>query len=127
MDKDRKRRFATLMNWLAEKYPLGDSPRRLSTSDIADYYMVLSDMRIERLEWAAKWIFGHNRFFPKPAELRTAAEMAPSSIVQITQPDRKQIADSYTPTKEEREMLRELASGLDDKYGSRLAEIIGKG
>lgn len=81
MDKNRKKRFGVLLYWLAEKFPKAVGPRVISKSDLDDYYEALADIRIERLEWAAKWIFGHSRFFPRPAELREAAGMAPASVV----------------------------------------------
>lgn len=80
-----KPRFAAAMNWLAGKYPLTkgrgvtreEVPRELGSQDLRDWFEALRDLHIERIEWGAKWLFGHSRFFPKPADLREASEQAP--------------------------------------------------
>jgi len=123
MDRERKKRFAVLLNWLAEKYPLDKAPRVLSTTDMADYYAVLADIRIERLEWGAKWIFGHCRFFPKPAELRDAAERAPATVIPQLPKPRTQIGEVILPEERQRqeaegqEKVKEILRGLHEKFG----------
>lgn len=80
-----KARFAAVMYWLAKKFPVTkgrgatreEVPRELTRADLADWFEALKDLHIERIEWGANWVFGHCKFFPKPAELRDAAEQAP--------------------------------------------------
>jgi len=117
-DEDRQR-FSVVMFWLAEKFPLGNMPRRLSPKDVDDYYRALADIRIERLEWGAREWFAQEVFWPKPPELRRVANLAPSSVLPgYVEP--KQIPD-LTPPDVAVSRLREIFRGLNEKFGTRLA------
>jgi len=114
-----KQRFATVMNWLARKYPLvrgkgatrEEVPRELSKQDLADWFEVLNDLHIERIEWGAKWLFGHSRFFPKPADLREAAEQAPKpKALQLPAP-------ALTPDTTPPEVRKSQIDALLRKFG----------
>lgn len=109
-----KIRFATAMNWLARKYPLikghgstrEEVPRELSRQDLADWFEVLQDLHIERIEWGVKWLYGHSRFWPKPADLREAAEQAPKpKALQLPPPP---VKPDNTPPEVRRKQLKEL-------------------
>ena len=88
-----KRRFSVVMHWLAAfMKEAGGLPKKLlieANPDngtpridvIASYYSVLSDIRIERIEWGAKHLFGKTTWFPMPEAMRSAAMLAPSSVL----------------------------------------------
>jgi hypothetical protein len=125
-----KSRFATVMYWLAEKYPLikgkgairEEVPRELGRKDLGDWFESLKDLHIERIEWGAKWLFGHSRFFPKPADLRDAAEQAPvPKALQLPAPTLK--PDTTPPEVRKREVV-ELLTRFEGKFGKSEREAV---
>lgn len=123
MTEADKPRFAAALNWLARKYPIvsgkgstrEEVPRVLTREDLADWFRVLRDLHIERIEWAAEWLFGHSRFFPKPADLRDAAEAAPPpKLVALPAPEGK---PDLTPPDVRRQQIAELLARFEGKYG----------
>jgi hypothetical protein len=118
-----KARFATVMYWLAGKYPLTkgrgatreEVPRELTKEDLADWFEALQDLHIERIEWGAKWLFGHKTFFPKPGELREAAEQAPPpKVVALPAPENKL---DQTPPEVVRSQIDALMRKFEGKFG----------
>lgn len=118
-----KARFATVMYWLAEKYPLikgkgalrEEVPRELSKKDLGDWFRVLQDLHIERIEWGADWYYGHKKFFPHPADLREAAEQAPTpKALQLAAPVLK---PDTTPPEVRKKQVAELLNGFEGKIG----------
>lgn len=87
-----KKRFSVVMHWLASfMKEAGGLPKKLLIEAdavtgtpridvIASYYSVLSDIRIERIEWGAKHLFKTTTWFPMPQAIREAAMLAPSSV-----------------------------------------------
>jgi hypothetical protein len=117
MEKERRKRFVVMLNWLAEKYPRDGAPRVLTTSEQADYYNALKDVHIARLEWSAKWGFGHWEFFPKPCNLREAAEKAPALLIPV-RPEPTLLPETITPDKEAVERIRKIIMGLKSKVST---------
>ena len=123
MTEQDKPRFAAAMNWLSRKYPIvtgkgatrEEVPRVLSREDLADWFEALRDLHIERIEWGAKWLFGHSRFFPRPPDLREAAEAAPPpKIVALPTPE---VRPDTTPPEVRRQQITELLSRFEGKFG----------
>jgi len=119
-----KSRFATVMYWLADKYPLArgkgafreDVPRELGKKDLVDWFESLKDLHIERIEWGAKWLFGHSKFFPKPADLREAAEQAPKpTALQLPAPE---VKPDTTPPEVRKRQIAEMLSRFEGKFGT---------
>lgn len=89
---DDKKRFSVVMYWLATVMKdQGGKPKEMvipanpktgtpEISIIASYYHALSDIRIERIEWAAKHIFKTETWFPMPHRIRESAMLAPSTV-----------------------------------------------
>lgn len=116
-----KRRFAVVMNWLAAVMKdVGGKPKELVIAAdpekgtpridvIANYFCVLSDLRIERIEWGAKHLFGTTTWFPMPQAMREAAMLAPSSVLPALPCQQPQIceftADQVAEAKEEFERI----------------------
>lgn len=128
-ESDRKR-FAVLMYWLARKYPVGrdpqgnDIPKKMTAEEINDYCNALFDLRIERLEWGAKYWYGHSKWFPKPAELREVAERAPASVVaSLPDPREEHLLSRHTSEQEAQEERRKIRQLLASFY----AEVDAKG
>ncbi len=123
MTDEDKPRFVAVMYWLAKKYPLRKGqemvPRKLTTEDLADWFEVLRDVHIERLEWAAKYHFGHSSFFPAPADLRNWSPMAPTPK-RLPLKDAKLIAEYPAPTDESRRKLQEVFDMANKTFGTRL-------
>jgi hypothetical protein len=69
-----------------------------------------------RREWVPK-----KTIFPVTAEFYEWAKGAP--VPKEPVPERTQITNSYTPTKEEREEIQKMAKDIDEKYGSNIAEL----
>lgn len=90
-----KKRFSVVMHWLASfMKEAGGLPKKLLIEAdaetgtpridvIASYYSVLSDIRIERIEWGAKHLFSTTTWFPMPQTIREAAMLAPSSVFPL--------------------------------------------
>lgn len=88
-----KKRFSVVMYWLASvmkdqggkkkllTIPADAETRTPEVNVQRDYYEALNDIRIERIEWAAKHIFKTGTWFPMPKEIREAAMLAPSSVL----------------------------------------------
>lgn len=112
---DDKARFATAMNWLAEKFPKRDQPRKLTAQDLADYFDALKSLRIDAIEFAAKYHFANKEFFPRPCELKEWAKMAPAPKVE-------RVTIEETPASLAKEKTREIWRMLDEKYGTTLAD-----
>lgn len=138
MNIDDKKRFAVLMHWLAKKYPLGrddagvEKVRTLTQDDLRDWFDALKDIRIERLEWGAKYLYGHSKFFPRPPELREAAEKAPSTVVPAIKYQEKKALPSPEQREEQKRIheegarkLRESLEELNSKYGTSIQ--VGEG
>lgn len=120
MTNGDRQRFAVVMYWLAEKYPLERAPRELSESDLEEYFRVLKDIRIERIEWAGWYWYGHEVFFPnKPADLRATALKAPPSVIP-SPPPLVQLEDK-TPPDVARARLQEIFNDLNSRYDTRLS------
>lgn len=83
MKAQDKPAFATLMFWLAEKYPvrIGTGqyvPRELTPKWIEEYFRALSDLSIEAIRRGVEWHYGNSEFFPTlPGALRKSVESAP--------------------------------------------------
>jgi hypothetical protein len=80
-EEDQKR-FSVVLYWLAKRMSApGGLPKKIDTDVQADYFEALEDIRIERLEWAAKYLFKTTIWFPAPPDIRAAAILAPSSVL----------------------------------------------
>ncbi len=103
-------RFAMVMNWLAEKYPLKGSPRPLSVTFLLDYYEGLADVEIEDVEAGARW--HHNkasRFFPQtPPVLRESIQAV------VAQRARRSFEASHQHVTSEPEDAEELRKYYQD-------------
>lgn len=112
-----KRRFATLIYWLAGRMLApGGRPRQVDNRLLADYYQALADCRIERLEWAARHIFATEKWFPLPVELRTAAMLAPSSVVPPSPCNPDQIAEiTGEQVEENRRQLGRMVAWFEEE------------
>jgi len=129
-----KARFATVMYWLAKKYPVvkgrgttrEEVPRELTREELADWFEALQDLTIERVELGAKWYYGHKSFFPKPGELREAAEQVRlPPLPSLPQPERK---PDNTPPDVRMRQVDELFCRLERKFGtSQRARRVGHG
>lgn len=106
------------MNWLAQKFPASQAPRILLRNDLADWFEALKDIRIEKLEWGARYLFAHNRFFPKPVELREASTMAPSSVIP-QQAEQIKLAE-ITPSEIAKKRLNAIFEKLNAQYNTQL-------
>lgn len=100
-----KKRFSVVMHWLASfMKEAGGLPKKLLIAAdvdtgtpkidvIASYYSVLSDIRIERIEWGAKHLFKTTTWFPMPQAIREAAMLAPSSVLPALPNKQPQICE----------------------------------
>jgi len=116
MTESDKKRFSVLMYWLAGRMAApGGKPKEINPPLLSDYFDVLKDIRIERLEWGAKHIFATERWFPMPVELRQAAMLAPSSVLPKLENDHVQIPE-FTEQRclDARQQLQNLIDGLAD-------------
>lgn len=153
VDADKKR-FLAVMQWLCDRYRDGDVPRPLPPrSELAEYFDALRDLRIEDLEQAKHWHFGHSEYFPeRPAALRKSVEAwrAANPMPQAEQPSRlPDYVRELRQERQERQHRTERAGGcaeigplgqqlvrlFDDlsegvisqaEYESRFAEICGE-
>jgi len=120
MDSADRARFSVVLNWLAGKYPLRKGgelvPRELPAKELNDWFDALHDIHIERIEWAAKYHFGHSSFFPSPADLRHAAPMAPVPKM-LPKKGQRQIAEAPVPTPESTRQWRQMLADLKRKMG----------
>lgn len=79
---DDKKRFSVVMFWMASRLKAqGGQPQEIDSAFQRDYYEALNDIRIERIEWAAKHLFKTSIWFPMPNDIRAAAMLAPSSVL----------------------------------------------
>jgi hypothetical protein len=125
MNEQDKKQFAVIMYWLADKFLMKNTPRVLSKDDMRDYFYALNDIHIARIEWASRYIFGHNQYFPKPVEIRNAANMAPATVVPAlpTKEPTTLIGEVLLPeererlAQENRAKIRALLAELDEKFG----------
>lgn len=75
-------RFITAIVWLSTRMKAqGGKPVNADADFQDDYYDALDDIRIERIEWAAKHLFKISTWFPMPHEIRSAAMLAPSTVL----------------------------------------------
>jgi len=108
-----KKRFSVVMYWLAGRMKgQGGKPVDITPDFQRDYYEALDDIRIERIEWAAKHLFKTTTFFPMPNEIRPAAMLAPSTVLPSLALDRKEIPE-FTEAQRE-----DAAKALDDIINS---------
>ncbi|KAA0894269.1 hypothetical protein [Oryzomonas rubra] len=119
--QEDKRRFATLIYWLAGRMLApGGRPRQVDDRLLADYHRALADCRIERLEWAARHIFATEKWFPMPVELRTAAMLAPSTVLPPPPDDRRQIAEiTGEQAEENRRQLGRMVAWFEEEVEGR--------
>lgn len=100
-----KKRFSVVMHWLAAVMKeAGGLPKELVIKAnpekgtpridvIANYFSVLNDIRIERIEWGAKHLFKETTWFPMPGAIREAAMLAPSSVLPALPCQQPQICE----------------------------------
>lgn len=106
MRKERgKKRFSVVMHWLASVMKdVGGLPKELMipadpetgtprVDVIANYFCVLNDLPIERIEWGAKHLFKTTTWFPNPPAMREAAMLAPSSVMPALPCQQPQICE----------------------------------
>jgi len=130
MKKEDFLRFGAAMMYLAGKYPTQvngcTSPRALDPAWLQDYFEVLDDLPIERVEAGTKWHYGHSEFFPDhPAALRKSIGETPWDKVAI--PPSQQIAldtpdERETPHEEAVVRLMEIFNRLNGRFGTHLDE-----
>ncbi len=120
MTNEDKPRFSALMFWLAKRMLTRDGrPQPVDDALLADWFLVLKPLRIERLEWGARHLFATTRWFPMPVDLSDAAMLAPSSVLpSLATSSRVQLAESSVVSQDEaRAALKRLADGLDNWQG----------
>jgi len=77
-----KQRFSVVMFWMAKRMAApGNKPKEVDAELQRDYFEALQDVRIERIEWAARHLFKTSTWFPMPKEIRESAMLAPSSVL----------------------------------------------
>jgi hypothetical protein len=104
-----KQRFSVVMFWIAQRMAApGNKPKVVDTKLQRDYFEALSDIRIERIEWAAKHLFKTSTWFPMPVDLRAAAMLAPSTVFPAITLNQKALPE-FTEQQHE-----EAAKNLDD-------------
>jgi hypothetical protein len=125
-----KKRFSVVMYWLASVMKdIGGKPKLMTipanketrTPEVnvqRDYYEALQDIRIERIEWAAKHIFKTETWFPMPKEIRAAAMLAPSSVLPPLPLNQTAIPEFTEQQREEAaQKLDDIINGFGD-WGS---------
>lgn len=119
MTNDDKKRFAVAMYWLADRMvSAGGQPKQLTSQVVADYFLALAAIRIERIEWAAQHHFANNRFFPMPVDIREASNLAPSSVLPPVQTVAA-IPEDCTPPAEAREKLAQIIAVLNGTFETK--------
>ena len=112
-------RFNTVLVWLSKRMrSAGGSPVEIDADLQDDYFDALVDIRIERLEWAAKHIFKSRTWFPMPNELRDAAIFAPSTVLNSLPFNQQQIPErtSYNETLAN-EAFKKVMALFGDNWG----------
>ena len=90
-------RFSTLIIWLSTRMKAqGGKPVTADKPFQRDYYEALNDIRIERIEWAAKHLFKTSTWFPMPKEIREAAMLAPSTVYVAIQGKESALIPEFT-------------------------------
>ena len=107
-----KRRFSVVLFWLAARMKAqGGQPQMIDTDFQRDYWDALNDIRIERIEWAAKHIFKTSIWFPMPKEIREASMLAPSTVLAAINLNQKALPE-YTTYEDGAEKLQEIIDSL---------------
>lgn len=126
MKDEDKPRFSALLFWLAKRMKAqGGKPQEIDPDLIADWFIALQKIRIERLEWGARHLFATEKWFPMPVDLEAAAMKAPSSVIPFADRQAAQhlLPDSFVSREEGKRRLAEMVTrlyGVDD-LADRLA------
>lgn len=111
---DDAKRFSVVLFWLAKRMMApGGKPKVVDAELQEDYYEALSDIPIQKIEWAAKHLFAENTWFPMPKEIRTAAMIAPSSVMPQINLQQKALP-SATYYEDGSRKLQEILDSLGD-------------
>ena len=111
MTENDKIPFSKIMLYLGVAF--GSSP---SKKLMAIYYEALRPCSIESLEWAAKECVAKLKFFPRAAELRDFASIAPIQRAKLPAPAEQKQLERLTPLDEVREKLAELSRRLNGEF-----------
>lgn len=110
-----KKRFSVVLFWLSKRMlSAGGQPKQIDAPLQADYFEALRDIRIERIEWAARHLFATSQWFPMPVEMRRAAMLAPSTVLPLVGNNQRQIAElTEDQVEKNKQMLDEILAGFE--------------
>lgn len=111
-----KQRFSVVMFWLAKRMAApGNKPKEVDAELQRDYFEALQDVRIERIEWAARHLFKTSTWFPMPKEIRESAMLAPSSVL-LPLPLNRNVLPEFTEQQHEDALqkLDDILNGLNE-------------
>lgn len=113
--KEDRARFITVIVWLSTRMKAqGGKPVNADADFQDDYYDALDDIRIERIEWAAKHIFKISVWFPMPKEIREAAMLAPSSVLPALPLNQTAISEfTEAQIEDSKKMLDDIINGFE--------------
>jgi hypothetical protein len=108
-----KKRFAALMGMLAVAFDQAATVQRM-----AIYFDALRDLRIGALEWAGREAVARLKWFPKAAELRDLAGIAPASAMPSIRREERVLLEELEPPEVAAARLAEVAERLNVRYGT---------
>lgn len=112
MTEDDRMRFAALMTSLGVAFDLEVPTQRMRL-----YFEALQGFRVEALEWAAREVIATRQWFPRAAELRELALIAPvPDMVSLPEPQKK--LEPPTSPDEARKKLLDVAKRLNADFGT---------
>lgn len=124
MTDEDKKRFAAMMGALGVAFDLTVTQQRM-----AIYFEALTDLRIEALEWAAKEAVARLKFFPRAAELRELAGIAPLPAKRrLSSAEEPKQLEELEPAEVVAQRLESVAERLNRRYGTsfRVSEEKGR-
>lgn len=117
MTEADKRRFSAVMAMLGVAFDVVPTAQRIGI-----YFDALRADSIESLEWAAREAVKTLRFFPRAAELRDLAGIAPRPArMAVAGGQAVGMIEDLTPPEVARVRLAELAERLNGSFGTSFA------